>query len=147
MRSKFLDFYRYYCFVTLPFLPSRRRAGTKSVFLELLLLLLAHTGTPLFHKNMITNQMTFLFIEFDFSPKKQRKSNCENHSLLVRRGSKQAFFFLLALSKQRRASSSKQYWAVSPSACRLPGDLLKSRGRNYSRCSKVLLGTNHNFQL
>ena len=28
---------------------------------------------------MITNQMSFLFIEFNFCPREQRKSNCENH--------------------------------------------------------------------
>ena len=28
---------------------------------------------------LITNQMSFLFIEFNFCPREQRKSNCENH--------------------------------------------------------------------
>ena len=33
----------------------------------------------------ITNQMSFLFIEFNFCPRKQRKSNCENNSLWLLR--------------------------------------------------------------
>ena len=28
---------------------------------------------------LMTNQMSFLFIEFNFCPREQRKSNCENH--------------------------------------------------------------------
>ena len=59
----------------------------------------------LFSKNMITNQMSFLFIEFNFCPREQRKSNCENHFHM---------FMLLSAEKLQTLYLLRGWVAVRP---------------------------------
>ena len=54
---------------------------------------------------LITNQMSFLFIEFNFCPREQRKSNCENHFHM---------FMLLSAEKLQTLYLLRGWVAVRP---------------------------------
>ena len=53
----------------------------------------------------ITNQMSFLFIEFNFCPREQRKSNCEKHFHM---------FMLLSTEKLQTLYLLRGWVAVRP---------------------------------